>query len=184
MNNCIVNDIHHESKVSLVCSICQAKGYERFALDIKFIMGVHEGRPPANEVSWYEVAQFANWLNTNTGHQAAYKFTGTQGQGDYTFAVWEVGDAGYDSGNPYRNSNAYYFLPTEDEWVKAAYWNGTSLQTYSNASPDDLVRYLRGRGAGGVVKILRGVGVPFFLCVRFCCLDLVGYWRGPGCVRD
>ncbi len=43
MDNCIVNDIHHESKVSLVCSICQARGYERFALDIKFIMGVHEG---------------------------------------------------------------------------------------------------------------------------------------------
>jgi len=41
----------------------------------------------------------------------------------------------------------------------------------------------RTRG-GGVVKILGGVGVPFFLCVRFCCLDLVGYWRGPGCVRD
>jgi hypothetical protein len=31
MNNCIVNDIHHESKVSLVCSICQARGYERLA---------------------------------------------------------------------------------------------------------------------------------------------------------
>jgi len=26
-----------------------------------------------------------------------------------------------------------------------------------------------------VVKILGGVVVPFFLCVRFCCLDLVGY---------
>ena len=26
-----------------------------------------------------------------------------------------------------------------------------------------------------MVKILGGVGVPFFLCVRFCCLDLVGY---------
>lgn len=25
-----------------------------------------------------------------------------------------------------------------------------------------------------MVKILGGVGVPFFLCVRFCCLDLVG----------
>jgi len=33
---------------------------------------------PITNVSWYEAAQFVNWLNTSTGHQAAYKFTGTQ----------------------------------------------------------------------------------------------------------
>ena len=48
--------------------------------------------------------------------------------------MWESCDTGYDSSNPYRNSNAYYFLPTEDEWVKAAYWNGTSLQTYATTN--------------------------------------------------
>ncbi len=94
---------------------------------------------PTNKDSWCEAAQFVNYLNTSTGHDAAYKFTGTQGTGDYTFAVWESVDEGYDSTNPFRNSSAHYFLPTEDEWVKAAYWNGTSLQTYANASPDDLV---------------------------------------------
>ena len=92
---------------------------------------------PANNASWYEAAQFVNWLNTSTGHQPAYKFSGTQGQSDYTFSVWELGDAGYDPDNPDRNANAFYFLPTEDEWVKAAYWNGTSLQTY--ATTDDSV---------------------------------------------
>jgi formylglycine-generating enzyme required for sulfatase activity len=91
---------------------------------------------PTNMVSWYEVAQFVNWLNTSTGHAAAYKFTGTQGTSDYTFAVWEPNDFGCDGSNPYRNSNAYYFLPREDEWVKAAYWSGTSLQTW--ASPGDI----------------------------------------------
>ncbi len=86
---------------------------------------------PTNGVSWYEGAQFVNYLNTSTGHQAAYKFTGTKGQSDYSLAVWESGDVGYDASNPFRNSDAYYFLPTEDEWVKAGYWNGTSLQTYA-----------------------------------------------------
>ncbi len=93
---------------------------------------------PTNELSWYEGAQFINWLNTSNGHQAAYKFTGTQGQSDYSLAVWESGDVGYDASNPYRNSNAYYFLPTEDEWVKATYWNGTSLQTYATKAGDAL----------------------------------------------
>jgi len=92
---------------------------------------------PTNNASWYEAAQFVNWLNTSSGHQAAYKFSGTQGTGNYTLEVWQSGDTGYDASNPYRNSNAYYFLPTEDEWVKAAYWNGTNLQTY--ATPGDVI---------------------------------------------
>jgi len=94
---------------------------------------------PTNEVSWYEAAQFVNYLNISTDHQAAYKFTGTQGTVTYTLGVWEAGDVGYDTDNPYRNSNAYYSLPTENEWVKAAYWNGTNLQTYANASAGDLI---------------------------------------------
>jgi formylglycine-generating enzyme required for sulfatase activity len=93
---------------------------------------------PTNKVSWSEAAQFVNWLNTSTGHQAAYKFTGTQGQSDYTLDTWSAAEA--DNGtNLYRHKDAKYYLPTEDEWVKAGYWNGTSLQTYSNASPGDLV---------------------------------------------
>ena len=95
---------------------------------------------PANMISWYEGAQFVNYLNTSTGHQAAYNFTGS------TFSVWESGDAGYDSSNPYRNSNAFYFLPTEDEWVKAAYWNGTSLQIYATKAGESLTQ---GDGTSG-----------------------------------
>jgi formylglycine-generating enzyme required for sulfatase activity len=86
---------------------------------------------PTDNVSWYEAAQFVNWLNTSTGHQAAYKFTGAQGTTNYTFAPWSSGDPGYVASNPYRNANAFYFLPSENEWVKAAYWNGTALQTYA-----------------------------------------------------
>jgi len=94
---------------------------------------------PTTNVSWYEAAQFVNYLNTSTGHQAAYKFSGSQSTSGYTLELWSPGDTGYDASNPFRNSNAHYFMPTEDEWVKAAYWNGTSLQTYANASPDDLL---------------------------------------------
>ena len=95
---------------------------------------------PTNRVSWYESAQFVNYLNTSTDNQAAYKFTGTQGTGNYTFALWDEADTGYDASNPYRNSNAYYFLPTEDEWAKAAYWDGTTLQTYATIDDSAPVR--------------------------------------------
>lgn len=86
---------------------------------------------PTNNVSWYEAAQFVNWLNTSTGHHVAYKFNGIQGERDYVLSSWDVTDPGYDVSNPFRNINAYYFLPTEDEWVKAAYWDGINLQTWA-----------------------------------------------------
>jgi formylglycine-generating enzyme required for sulfatase activity len=88
-------------------------------------------------VSWYEAAQFVNWLNTSTGHQVAYKFTGTQGTIGYALDTWSTGEA--DNGtNLYRHKDAKYYLPTEDEWVKAGYWNGTSLQTYATKPGDTL----------------------------------------------
>ena len=93
---------------------------------------------PTNGVSWYEAAQMVNWLNTGTGHQAAYKFIGMQGESNYALDTWSAGEA--DGGtNLYRHKNAKYYMPTRDEWVKAAFWNGTTIQTYANASTGDLV---------------------------------------------
>lgn len=86
---------------------------------------------PTNQVSWYEAAQFVNYLNTDAGYAPAYKFTGTPGTSSYTFSPWSENDTGYDAVNPYRNKNAFYVIPTEEEWVKAAYWNGTTLQEFS-----------------------------------------------------
>ena len=102
---------------------------------------------PTDNVSWYEAAQFVNWLNTSTGNQVAYKFTGTQGTSNYTFAAWSATNTGYDADNPYRNKDAKYYLPTENEWVKAAYWNGTTLQTYATKAGESLTQ---GNGVSGM----------------------------------
>ena len=99
---------------------------------------------PANKVSWFEAAQFVNWLNTSTGHQAAYKFTGTQGTSDYSLAIWSSAEAANGT-NLYRHKDAFYFLPTEDEWMKAAYWNGDSLQGWATKDGNYPVR---GDGSG------------------------------------
>ena len=100
---------------------------------------------PVNWVSWYEAAQFVNWLNTSIGHQAAYKFTGTQGTGGYALDTWSPAEA-HGGTNLYRHKDAFYYLPTEDEWVKAGYWNGTSLQTYANKPGDT---FQQGDGVSG-----------------------------------
>ncbi|ARN57228.1 SUMF1/EgtB/PvdO family nonheme iron enzyme [Sedimentisphaera salicampi] len=88
---------------------------------------------PTNYVSWYEAAQFVNYLNTSKGHQAAYKFTGTQGESSYALSTWSEAEAAGGT-NLYRHKDAQFFLPTEDEWVKAAYWNGESIQTYATTN--------------------------------------------------
>lgn len=101
---------------------------------------------PTDSVSWYEAAQFVNWLNTSTGHQVAYKFTGTQGNPNYTLATWSAADAAGGT-NLYRHKNAFYYIPTEDEWVKAAYWNGSSLQDHATMAGEELSQ---GSGTSGI----------------------------------
>jgi formylglycine-generating enzyme required for sulfatase activity len=93
---------------------------------------------PATSVSWNEAARFVNWLNTSTGNQAAYKFTTTDVNDN--IALWVSGDPGYDASNPYRNSLAKYFLPSYNEWYKAAYYNPNDNTYYdfpngSNTAP-------------------------------------------------
>jgi len=76
---------------------------------------------PATSISWREAARFVNWLNAYEGYQPAYKFTGNLSTDN--ISLWTASDGGYDSSNRFRNSNAKYFLPSEDEWYKAAYYD-------------------------------------------------------------
>jgi formylglycine-generating enzyme len=82
---------------------------------------------PATGVSWNEAARFVNWLNTSQGYSPAYKFTTQPGEPGYDakadLLLWDSADAGFDAANPYRNRLARYFLPSVNEWYKAAYFD-------------------------------------------------------------
>lgn len=66
---------------------------------------------PVNWVSWYDAARFCNWLTTGTTEDGVYKFSGgaLQSVMDHQAARVVYGTA--------------YFLPTENEWYKAAYYD-------------------------------------------------------------
>jgi len=80
---------------------------------------------PAYAITWFEAAAFVNWLNTSTGHQAAYNLTFGA---EWSMTLWSSADAWQLGGeNLYRNKDAYYFLPSENEWYKAAYYDPNKL---------------------------------------------------------
>ncbi len=89
------------------------------------------GSQAVNNDSWDEAAQFVNWLNTSSGYAPAYNF-----DAEGTFSLWDVGEQSATSA--YRHKDAIYVLPSEDEWTKAAYWNGSEMQTYSTPGDSDL----------------------------------------------
>lgn len=101
--------------------------------------GAWSGNLPAANISWFEAAAFVNWLNTSQGHQAAYDLTWTGSE--WSMTLWSSSDAWQLGGeNPYRHKDAYYFLPSEDEWYKAAYYNPAGEEyflyaTGSNTNP-------------------------------------------------
>jgi formylglycine-generating enzyme len=65
------------------------------------------GNKPVNYVSFYDAIRFANWLNNGQG-------SGDTETGAYTLA---------DGTGVIRNAGATWFLPTGDEWYKAAYYD-------------------------------------------------------------
>lgn len=70
---------------------------------------------PVNLISWYDMLRFTNWLHN--GRPVGLQGPSTTETGAYAFTgVTAVGP---------REPDARVFLPTENEWYAAAYWNPT-----------------------------------------------------------
>ena len=113
--------------------------------------GAYTGNQPAATISWYEAAAFVNWLNTSTGKQAAYNLTFS---GSWSMALWSSEQAWTAGGtNLYRNKDAFYFLPSENEWYKAAYYNpaGTNYFLYPTGSDTAPTPVASGTNGGSAV---------------------------------
>ena len=113
--------------------------------------GAWTGSQPAANINWYEAAAFVNFLNTNSGKTAAYNLTFTT---NWSMALWSSEQAWTAGGtNLYRNKDAFYFLPSENEWYKAAYYNaaGTNYFLYPTGSDTAPTAVASGTNAGSAV---------------------------------
>jgi formylglycine-generating enzyme required for sulfatase activity len=89
---------------------------------------------PVNYVSFWDAARFANWLNNGQGD-------GNTETGAYTLNGYN----GNDGHSITRNPGAKWFIPSEDEWYKAAYYKGGGTNagywdypTKSNTAPSNV----------------------------------------------
>lgn len=98
-----------------------------------FVTGGARDDMPATGVSWFEAATFVNWLNTSQGHQEAYNF-----DGGGNFQLWTSSEAWQKGGeNLFRHKDAFYFLPSMDEWYKAAYFDASSTTYFDYPTGSD-----------------------------------------------
>jgi hypothetical protein len=101
----------------------------------------------AIDMTWYMAASFVNYLNVSQGYSPAYKFSNVLTGG---FDLWSSSDVGYNPNNLFRNSQAKYFLPSVDEWYKAAYGSPSGRYfKYTNGSDDAPTSVMS--GTNGVV---------------------------------
>ncbi len=89
------------------------------------------GNKPVNYVSWYDVVRFANWLHNGQG-------TGDTETGAYTLK----GGTPTPSNGPNitRNAGATWFLTSQNEWYKGAYYQPAA----QGGDSDDYWKYPMG----------------------------------------
>ena len=87
--------------------------YNAVAADgAKYTIKSNMGDKPVNFVSWYDAARFTNWLGNGQG-------AGSTETGAYTLSA--------NTGFITKNVGANVWLPSENEWYKAAYYDPTPL---------------------------------------------------------
>jgi formylglycine-generating enzyme required for sulfatase activity len=93
---------------------------------------IGSGDRPVTVVSWFDAARFANWLHN--GQPTGAQNTSTTEDGAYTLNGATSGTA------PAKNVGATVWIPTENEWFKAAYYDptkGTSGGYWLHANQSD-----------------------------------------------
>ena len=114
------------------------------AAGTKYASRTNMGDKPVNFVSWFDAARVANWLQNGQGSSSTET-------GAYTLV------GGQTSGTaPARNSGATFYIPTEDQWYKAAYYKGGSTNagywdyaTQSDTAPTAVTANSTGNGLAG-----------------------------------
>jgi sulfatase modifying factor 1 len=102
----------------------------------------YSGNRPITSVNWFSAARFANWMSN--GQPIGDQNITTTEDGAYFLNDAVSGDTVIkNSINPNTGSAPDFYLPSDDEWYKAAYYNGAGtyylFATQSNTVPGNAI---------------------------------------------
>ena len=97
-------------------SFAHVKGIARTGASGSYVYSViGNGQNPVTYVSWLDAARFCNWLEN--GQPTGSQGPATTEAGSYTLSA--------DTGLETKNAAARWWIPSENEWYKAAYYDPT-----------------------------------------------------------
>ena len=142
------------------------------AAGTKYASRTNMGDKPVNFVSWFDAARVANWLQaggTTYGNTASG--SAAINSGAYTLSGATSGTA------PAKNVGAQYWVPTENEWYKAAYYKGSGTNAgyweyatqVTGTAPIGVGADVVGTGSSGVSPVISG---------NFANYDSEAVWNG------
>jgi formylglycine-generating enzyme required for sulfatase activity len=110
----------------------------------KYVVKTSMGDKPVNYVSWFDAARVSNWYQNG-----ATSLSSTE-TGAYTLNGATTGSA------PAVNNGAQFYIPTADQWYKAAYYKGGGTNagywdyaTQSDFAPSEVTADGTGIGSAG-----------------------------------
>ncbi|MFN0132233.1 MAG: SUMF1/EgtB/PvdO family nonheme iron enzyme [Phycisphaerales bacterium] len=113
-------------------------------------ISAQSGDWPVIGITWRQAARYVNWLHNDKAPTLAALDTGA-----YDTSTWGNGPGGPGTFSDQHDHlpGAKYWIPTLDEWFKAAYWDPNRYGTgqggywdYVNSSNQELVTGLPGQG--------------------------------------
>jgi formylglycine-generating enzyme required for sulfatase activity len=108
-----------------------------YTIRTKIINGVvaSYGNKPVYRITWFNAARYCNWLHNK-------KPTGIQNASTTEDGAYTLNGQDLNASTIGRNPFAFYHIPTENEWYKAAYYKGGNTNagyweyaTQSNTAP-------------------------------------------------
>ena len=110
----------------------------------KYAIRSNMGDKPVNYVTWFDAARVSNWLMNGATSSSSTE------TGAYTLNGATSGNA------PAVNNGATFYIPTEDQWYKAAYYQGGGTNagywnyaTQSDTAPTPVTAGETGIGSAG-----------------------------------
>ncbi len=135
-----MSDPSHKEKTGVLITRSGSSTYVYTVAIESTTWGANSGNRPICWVSWFDAARFANWMHNGADDAASTE------SGAYNLVNYQ------NSGIVLKESGATWWIPSEDQWYKAAYYDPTLNQNiggyYEYPTRSNIVPYMESNPPG------------------------------------